>query len=225
MQKILIVEDESTIREVEKAYLERAGYKVDEASDGAEAVEKFKENSYVLVVLDLNLPKLDGIEVCREIRKTSRVPIIMLTARVEEFDEIIGLEIGADDYIKKPFSPNILVARINSILRRFKDESEIKIGDILINPERMEVKKDDKLLTLTTTQFNILFLLASHPGRVYTREQILEHLYIDLDSRYTMERTIDAHIKSIRKLLEADPRSPNYIITIIGKGYKFMDNL
>jgi DNA-binding response OmpR family regulator len=164
---------------------------------------------------------MDGVEVCREIRKTSRVPIIMLTARVEEFDEIIGLEIGADDYIKKPFSPNILVARVNSILRRFKDESEIQVGEIIINPERMEVKKRDQLLTLTTTQFNILFLLASHPGRVYTREQILEHLYLDLDSRYTMERTIDAHVKSIRKLLEDDPKTPKYVITMIGKGYKF----
>lgn len=222
MQRILIVEDEASIREVEKAYLERAGYKVEEASDGAEAIEKFKLNGYSLVILDLNLPKVDGVEVCREIRKTSRVPIIMLTARVEEFDEIIGLEIGADDYIKKPFSPNILVARVNSILRRFKDESEIQVGEIIINPERMEVKKGDQLLTLTTTQFNILFLLASHPGRVYTREQILEHLYLDLDSRYTMERTIDAHVKSIRKLLEDDPKTPKYVVTMIGKGYKFV---
>jgi DNA-binding response OmpR family regulator len=218
--QILIVEDESTIREVEKAYLERAGYSVLEAEDGEKALDLFSHNKVDLVLLDLNLPKVDGINVCKQIRALSGVPIIMVTARVEEMDELIGLEIGADDYIKKPFSPSVLVARVQALLRRI-GEAALKIGDLEIDPEKMTVTRSGKLINLTTTQFNILYTLARTPGKVFTRDQIMEHAYNDPVERDVLDRTIDVHIKSIRKLLETDPKNPKYILTMIGKGYKF----
>jgi DNA-binding response OmpR family regulator len=218
--QILIVEDESTIREVEKAYLERAGYSVLEAEDGEKALDLFSHNKVDLVLLDLNLPKVDGINVCKQIRALSGVPIMMVTARVEEMDELIGLEIGADDYIKKPFSPSVLVARVQALLRRI-GEAALKIGDLEIDPEKMTVTRSGKLINLTTTQFNILYTLARTPGKVFTRDQIMEHAYNDPVERDVLDRTIDVHIKSIRKLLETDPKNPKYILTMIGKGYKF----
>lgn len=222
--KILIVEDEESIREVEKAYLARAGYSVDEASDGEIAIEKFKNEKYDLVVLDLNLPKKDGIEVCKEIRKSSNIPILMVTARVEEIDEIIGLEIGADDYLKKPFSPNILVARVQALLRRMETKV-IEIENLIIDPEKMLVEVNGKKAECTTTQFNILYLLAATPGKVFTREQIIERSNDETIPKDVLDRTIDAHIKSIRKLIEEDTKNPKYILTVIGKGYKFNDEL
>lgn len=218
--KILIVEDEETIREVEKAYLERAGHTVIEASDGEMALWKFKRDRIDLVVLDLNIPKKDGLEVCKDLRKLSSVPIIMVTARVEEIDEITGLEYGADDYLKKPFSPNILVARVESLLRRVGKEI-IEIGNLVIDPEKMEVAKKKEKLTLTTTQFNILYTLASEPGKVFTRDELIRHGYDDIIPRDVYDRTIDAHIKGIRKQVEDDSKKPQYIQTVIGKGYKF----
>ncbi|MBN1915447.1 response regulator transcription factor [Candidatus Dojkabacteria bacterium] len=218
--KILIVEDEDAIREVEKAYLARTGYKIVEAKSGQEAMIKFRKSKFDLIILDLNLPGKEGIAVCREIRQISTVPIIMVTARVEEIDEIIGLEIGADDYIKKPFSPGILVARVNSHLRKAKRYS-IKINGLVIDPEKMIVVKNNKIITLTTTQFNILYTLATHPGKVYTRDEILNHAYDKSLPPDILDRTVDAHVKSIRKAIEADPANPEYILTVIGKGYKF----
>lgn len=220
--KILLVEDEETIREVERAYLERAGHTVIEASDGEMALWKFKRAKMDLVVLDLNIPKKDGLEVCKELRELSNVPIIMVTARVEEIDEITGLEYGADDYLKKPFSPNILVARVESLLRRV-GKQVLVVGDITIDPEKMEVTKKKKGLTLTTTQFNILYTLASEPGKVFTRDELIKHGYDDIIPRDVYDRTIDAHIKGIRKQIEADSNKPKYIQTVIGKGYKFND--
>lgn len=218
--KILIVEDEESIREIEKAYLKRAGYTVLEAEDGEKALSIFKQEKVDLVILDLNLPKLDGIEVCKRIRVTSQVPVIMVTARVEEMDELIGLEIGADDYLKKPFSPSILLARVSSLLRRTAG-NVIEIDDMRIDPQKMEVTMKDTVLKLTTTQFNILHLLASNPGRVFERDEILDKAYSDKLSSDILDRTIDAHIKSIRKLVEEDPTNPQRIVTIIGKGYKY----
>lgn len=222
--KILIVEDEDSIREVEKAYLQRSGYSVVEAEDGDVALTKFSLEKFDLVVLDLNLPHKDGIEVCKEIRKISKVPVLMVTARVEEIDEIIGLEIGADDYLKKPFSPNILVARVQALLRRTGDQL-IEIEKIKINPEKMNIEVNGIKIDLTTTQFNILHLLASSPGKVFTRDQIIERSNGETIPKDVLDRTVDAHIKSIRKLIEQDTKKPKYIQTVIGRGYKFNDEL
>lgn len=220
MATILIVEDENAIREVIAAYLARAGHKVVEAADGKQALELFGNQKIDLVVLDLNLPEMNGIEVCKAIRQKSQVPIIMVTARIEEMDELIGLEIGADDYIKKPFSPNILVARVETLLRRLGD-SALHINGLEIDPTKMTVFKNGKELKLTTTQFNILYLLARNQGRVYTREEILERSTPDFLEKDVLWRTVDAHIKSIRKTIEETPEKPQLIVTVIGKGYKF----
>ena len=221
--KILIIEDEDAIREVEKIYLLRAGYECVTAIDGKSALDKFYKQKFDLVLLDINLPVLDGIEVCKRIRSnSSKVPIIMVTARVEEMDEIIGLEIGADDYIKKPFSPNILVARVNAHLRKV-EKAPLKINGIVIDPEKMLVMRDKKNIPLTTTQFNILYTLASNPGKVFTRDDILNRAYDKAIPPDILDRTIDAHIKSIRKVIESDSAKPEYILTVIGKGYKFND--
>ncbi|MCA9380889.1 response regulator transcription factor [Candidatus Dojkabacteria bacterium] len=222
--KILVVEDEDTIREVEKAYLQRSGYSVDDSCDGKSALDLFKKNKYDLVLLDLNLPEMDGVEVCKEIRKVSQVPVIMVTARVEEIDEIVGLEIGADDYIKKPFSPSVLIARVQTILRRTGHET-IEFGDILIDPERMIINKKGKEIELTTTQFNILYTLAKRPGKVFTRSEILDYAYDETLPNDVLDRTVDAHVKSIRKAIESNPKKPRYLLTVIGKGYKFNDEL
>jgi two-component system, OmpR family, response regulator BaeR len=220
--KILLIEDEDSIREVEKAYLKRAGFVVTECEDGEKGMEAFRKEKFDLVLLDLNLPGKDGVEICKEIRSFSQVPIIMATARVEEIDELLGLEVGADDYIKKPFSPNILVARVNSLLRRIGGEV-IEIDSLRIDPEKMQATIDGIDIGLTTTQFNILFTMAKNPGKVFTREEILDRAYDDILPNYVLDRTVDAHIKSIRKALGDDPKESKYIITVIGKGYKFSD--
>lgn len=222
--KILIVEDEASIREVQKAYLLRADFEVVEASDGERALELFKNQKFDLIVLDLNLPKSDGITICKEIRKRSNVPIIMVTARVEEIDEIIGLEIGADDYLKKPFSPNILVARVQNLLRRGESKT-IQFDNLEIDPDKMRVIKDGKEIQLTTTQFNILYALAQAPGKVFTRDEIMDKSYEDFLAKDILDRTIDAHIKALRKAIEPEPKNPRYIQTVIGKGYKFNDKV
>lgn len=222
--KILIVEDENTIREVEVAYLKQSGFSVMEAIDGERAIEIFKKEKIDLVVLDINLPKKNGLEVCKEIRKTSQVPIIMVTARVEEIDEIIGLDAGADDYLKKPFSPSVLVARVRALTRRI-EEGVIQVGELKIDPEKMIVFKNEDKILLTTTQFNILYTLAKNKGRVYTRDEILDRAYDSYLPPDVLDRTIDAHIKGIRKKIEDDTKEPKYILTVVGKGYKFNDEL
>ncbi|MCA9385677.1 response regulator transcription factor [Candidatus Dojkabacteria bacterium] len=214
---ILVVEDEKSIREVEAAYLKQQGYTVFEAQDGEEALEVFADKSIDLIILDLNLPSIDGIEVCRKIRNKSLVPIIMVTARIEEIDELVGLETGADDYIKKPFSPAILIARVKSALRRV-DEGIVEEMDLHIDPEKMLVEKEGKKISFTTTQFNILYTLVKNPGKVFTREEILDRAYDDSLPPDVLDRTVDAHIKSIRKKLDDKQK---YIHTVIGKGYKF----
>lgn len=222
--KILLVEDEASIREVQKVYLEKAGYSIIEAEDGEIAIEYFKKYKPDLVVLDLNLPNKDGLEVCKEIRQLSKVPIIMVTARVEEIDELLGLELGADDYVKKPFSPSVLVARVQSLLRRI-DDSKIEIENIVIDPDLMRIEKSGEKIELTTTQFNILYTLAKRPGKVFTREEILDKAYNESLPKDVLDRTVDAHIKAIRKNIEPDTKYPKYILTVIGKGYKFNDEI
>ncbi|MFA5051909.1 MAG: response regulator transcription factor [Patescibacteria group bacterium] len=217
--KILIVEDEESIREVIKQYLQRDGFSVEEAISGEVALLKF--NSTVnLVILDLNLPNRDGIEVAKGIRKKSPVPIIMVTARTEENDELKGLSIGADDYIKKPFSPKVLMARVHALLKRATGHVSQSL-DLAVDEEKMLVIKDGRTIPMTTTQFRIIQALVSRPGKVFTRSELLSAVENDSGMRQAMERTIDAHIKTIRKLIGDDPQNPKYIKTIIGTGYKF----
>lgn len=222
--KVLVVEDEQSIREVVSAYLKQAGFNVVEASDGEEALACFKANDIDLIILDINLPKINGLDVCKIVRESSSVPIIMVTARVEEIDELIGLEYGADDYVKKPFSPTVLVARVKALLRRHGDEV-VEYNGLSIDPEKMQVKKNELTVNLTTTQFNILYILARSPGKVFSRDEILDRAYNDSIPPDVLDRTIDAHIKSIRKQIEDDTKNPKYILTVIGKGYKFNDEI
>lgn len=217
--KVLIVEDEAPIREVIKKYLQLAGFKVVEAGSGEVAILKFND-SIDLVILDLNLPNKDGLAVCQAIRKKSKAPIIMVTARTEEIDELKGLSLGADDYIKKPFSPKVLVARVKSMLRR-AETSPTKTGDLAIDKDKMTVRKAGQNILLTTTQFKILQTLMRQPGKVFTRDELLSSSGEGKRLKLAMERTIDAHIKAIRKLIEDDPQKPKYIKTVIGTGYKY----
>lgn len=220
---ILLIEDEPALREVEGAYLRRAGYAVVEAADGQAALEEFARAAPELVVLDLNLPGVDGLTVCRHLRRDSTVPIIMVTARTSEIDELLGLDSGADDYLKKPFNPRILVARVQALLRRV-GERKLQAGPFVLAPDRMEVCKHGRALLLTTTQFNIFYRLASRPGVVLNRNQLIEAAHDDDTGRKAIfDRTIDAHIKAIRKRIEDQPARPRHIQTVIGRGYRFVE--
>ncbi|MCS7287205.1 MAG: response regulator transcription factor [Anaerolineae bacterium] len=222
--KILVVEDEVKLTRLVADYLEAAGFQVLKAYTGKEALALFRHEKPDLVILDLMLPEIDGLEVARIIRRESSTPIIMLTARVEESDRILGLEIGADDYITKPFSLRELVARVRAVLRRAKGEFPaltIKVADIEIDPQKRTVTVAGKPVDLTPTEFEILNLLARHPGRVFTRLEILEKVQPYAYEGY--ERTVDVHIKNLRKKIEPDPRNPRYIITVYGVGYKLAE--
>ena len=221
-KNILVVDDEQKIVNIVKAYLEREGYTVVVAYDGRAALDLARKQAPDLIILDLMLPEISGWEVCRILRAESNVPIIMLTARDEDTDKIVGLEIGADDYITKPFNARELVARVRAILRRAEGTTEkrktIRVGDLSIDLERHEVKRGDELLELTNTEFELLRALAENPGRVYSRMQLLSKVQGDAYEGY--ERTIDSHIKNLRKKVEPDPNRPRYIITVRGAGYK-----
>jgi DNA-binding response OmpR family regulator len=221
-KKILVVDDEPQIVKVLKAYLEKGGYHVVTASDGKAALVSFDREKPDFMILDLNLPGMDGLEICREIRRDSNIPILMLTARVEEADKLIGLELGADDYVVKPFSPREIVARVKTILRRTSAGSEngeiVQVGDLVIDLAKHTVNVADKSVDLTPTEFEILVVLAKQPKRVFTRLQIMEHAQGDAYEGY--ERTIDAHIKNIRLKMEPNPKNPLYIQTVFGLGYK-----
>lgn len=221
-KKILIVDDEPQIASVLKAYLEKSGFKVLTAADGSAALQTYRREKPDFMILDLNLPGMDGLDVCREVRKDSEMPILMLTARVEEMDKLIGLELGADDYVVKPFSPREVVARVRTILRRATtgvDKVEvIEAGELKINLERHTVMVEERLVELTPTEFEILVVLARQPRRVFTRLQIMEQAQGDAFEGY--ERTIDAHIKNIRLKMEPEPKKPVYIQTVFGVGYK-----
>ena len=222
MKKIFVVDDEPQILKVLKAFLENAGYQVIISMDGRTALSIFREEKPDFVILDLNLPGMDGLEVCRAIRKDSTVPILMLTARSEEADKLIGLELGADDYIVKPFSPREIVARIRTIFRRTNVDpikSEIvHVGNLNIDLEKHTVRLADRYIDLTPTEFEILLTLARQPQRVFSRMQIMENAQGVVFEGY--DRTIDAHIKNIRIKMEPDPRKPIYIQTVFGMGYK-----
>jgi DNA-binding response OmpR family regulator len=227
--RILVVDDEKTIVKGLKFSLEKEGYEVLAAYDGAEALSLFKTESPDLIVLDLMLPEVDGFEVCRRIRKGSEVPIIMLTARGEDIDKILGLELGADDYVTKPFNPRELTARIKAILRRAqippgKDQAGmqlIRLQDLQIDLFQRKVRIRDKEVDLTSKEFALLSLLASHPGRVFSREKLLEHVW-GYDY-YGDARTVDVHIRHMREKIEPDPATPQLILTVWGAGYKFRE--
>lgn len=225
MKKILVVDDEPKIIQLTQDYLENAGFSVISAGDGEDALVVIQAEKPDLVVLDLGLPGMDGLDVCRSIRKASNLPIIMLTARDEETDKLVGLELGADDYITKPFSPKELVARVRSVLRRSElaqEEREvIRVGDVTLDLPRMRVTVGGDEIDLTATEFQLLQALASQPGRIFTRSQLLNAVHGVAIESY--ERAIDAHIKNIRRKLEPVPREPRYIQTVYGVGYRFSD--
>ena len=223
MSKILIIEDESELVKVLRSYLEKAGFQVITALRGDSGLELWRREKPDLVILDLNLPGLDGLDVAREIRKKSNTPIIMLTARVEEADQLVGLEIGADDYITKPFSPRLVVARVRALLRRTQSTSPsetIRVQDIKIDLEAHQVTRQGNPIELTPTEFNILVAMARNPGRVFSRLQLLESVQGIAYEGY--ERTIDTHVKNLRAKLEPDPKNPRYIETVFGVGYRFV---
>lgn len=225
-KKILVVEDEAKISEVVAAYLEKEGFNVKVTASGRDALELAAREKPDLVVLDLMLPDLSGQEVCGELRKSSDVPIIMLTALSSEEDKINGLAIGADDYLTKPFSPRELVARVRSVLRRTKGKSEplsdvLSFDDLVINIAKHEVIFKGEQKSLTPFEFKLLATLARYPGRVYTRFELINKVQgYDFEG---YERTIDAHIKNLRQKIEPDPKNPRFIKTIFGVGYKFAD--
>lgn len=225
-RKILVVEDEPKVVRVVRAYLEQAGFAVVVAYDGQEALAAFRHERPHLVVLDLNLPGMDGLDVCRAMHQTSDVPIIMLTARAEEADRLIGLELGADDYIIKPFSPRELVARVRAVLRRVEgrgqpQEQRLVAGPVELDGSRRQAWLNGQPLDLTATEFDLLAALMQQPGRVFTRAQLLDMVQGEAFEGY--ERTVDVHIKNLRKKLGDDSRHPRYIITVRGIGYKFAE--
>ncbi len=224
-RKVLVVDDEPKIVSLVKLYLEKDGYEVLVADDGKEAVDIARGSNPELIVLDLNLPEIDGLEVCKILRKESDVPIIMLTARDEDVDKLIGLELGADDYVTKPFSPRELVARIRAVLRRTKGQQQsverVVVGRLVIDLSRHYAQVDGTPLDLTPTEFKLLEVLAENPGRVFTRMQLLDKVQGDAYEGY--ERTVDTHIKNLRQKIEADPQKPKYILTVYGVGYKFAE--
>ena len=224
-QTILVVDDEPQLVKVLRGYLEQAGFRVVTASDGPMALAQYKHEKPDLVLLDLNLPGMDGIEVARRLRGMSNVPIIMVTARVEETDRLIGLELGADDYVSKPFSPREVVARARAVLRRADTlpvtPDIIRIADIVIDLTRHTVTRGDEIIDVTPTEFSLLVTLAREPGRVFTRLQLLEAAQGDAFEGY--ERTVDAHVKNLRAKLERDPKKPEYVLTVFGVGYKLSE--
>jgi len=227
---ILLVDDEDSVQKLLSYPLERDGYRVLAAKDGEEALSKFASEPVDLVVLDLMLPKLDGLEVCKRLRSQSTVPIIMLTARDDELDKVLGLELGADDYITKPFSIREFRSRVRALLRRAslpsqhdRRESEtIEVNGLRIDSGRRSVEMRGAAVQLTYVEFELLRTLASNPGRVYSRRQLLEALWGD--SAYREPRTIDVHVRHLREKLERDASEPEYILTVRGAGYRFRDS-
>lgn len=226
-ETILVIEDEPKVARLARDYLKQSGFRVLTAADGGTGLAMARREQPVLIVLDLMLPGLDGLDVCRTLRRESDVPIIMLTARSEETDRLIGLELGADDYISKPFSPRELVARVRALLRRVKGEvyqpGFLRAGDLIIDSDSHRVTRGGKNIHLTRFEFNLLKILATHPGQIYSRSQLLEKLHGTAFDGY--DRSVDAHIKNLRRKIELDPTEPRYILTVYGVGYKLNDEI
>jgi DNA-binding response OmpR family regulator len=225
MTTVLVVEDEIEIARVVRDYLRNAGFEVIVVGDGGSAVASVRSAKPDLLVLDLGLPGRDGLDVAREIRRWSDTPIVMLTARGDETDRIVGLEIGADDYVVKPFSPKELVARVRAVLRRSRTAARgdevVRAGDVEIDTAKMRVSVAGTQVDLTPTEFQLLATLAREPGRVFTRSQLLDAVHGVAIESY--ERAIDAHVKNIRRKIEPEPGSPRYVVTVHGVGYRFAD--
>jgi DNA-binding response OmpR family regulator len=223
---ILIVDDEPRIVDLARDYLEHAGFSVVVARDGEAALETARRDRPDLVVLDLGLPGLDGLDVTRELRREGSVPIVMLTARDDELDKLLGLELGADDYLTKPFSPRELVARVKAVLRRADRPvgagDLIRVGDLTLDVPRMRTEVAGTTVDLTPTEFTLLATLARQPGRIFTRSQLLDALHGVAFESY--ERAIDSHVKNLRRKLEPDPRQPRYVLTVYGVGYRLADD-
>jgi DNA-binding response OmpR family regulator len=226
--RILLVDDEQPVQKLLAFPLEKEGYEVVRAADGQQALARFEEGHFDLVVLDIMLPRMDGLEVCRRLRAKSAVPIIMLTAKAEEIDKVLGLELGADDYITKPFSMREFRSRVRAALRRAemaqpRDEAEepLERGDLRIDFAKRSTSLNGEVVELTYVEFEVLSTLARSPGRVFTRDMLLEHVWGD--SAYRDPRTIDVHIRHLREKLERDPKNPSYILTVRGVGYRFRD--
>ncbi len=227
MRTVLVVEDEPEIARIAGDYLQRAGFAVRIASDGKSALAFARSAKPDLIVLDLGLPDIDGLDLTRSLRKESRVPVVMLTARGDESDRVVGLELGADDYIVKPFSPKELVARVRAVLRRADGALDagaetIRAGEVTLDVPRMRVTAGSREVELTATEFQLVAALARQPGRVFTRAQLLDIL--DGAAIESYERAIDTHVKNIRRKLEPDPRQPRYLLTVHGVGYRFTDD-
>lgn len=233
MPKLLVIEDEKVLRETLAYNLSSQGFTVDTAEDGIKAMEAFSSSEFDLLILDVMLPGIDGFEICRRVRQQSNVPILMLTARDEEIDRVVGLEVGADDYMGKPFSMRELIARVRAMLRRVEllrqemkpianqkaDNQIIRIGDLLINPDRREVQLHDKIIDLKPKEFDLLLYMAQNRGKALTRERILEQVW---GWDYVGEsRTVDVHIRWLREKLESDPAHPKILVTVHGIGYRF----
>jgi two-component system, OmpR family, alkaline phosphatase synthesis response regulator PhoP len=226
MTTVLIVDDEPAIVRLVRDYLERAGFEVTTASNGEEALQVFARSRPDLVILDLTLPRMDGLDVARAIRRAGEVPIIMLTARTEEADRVAGLELGADDYVTKPFSAREIVARVRAVLRRAQgaamQDDIVRVGEsIVLDAPRMQVQVEGHDVLLTATEFQLLLHMARQPGRVFTRAQLLDAVHGVAVESY--ERAIDAHVKNIRRKIEPDPRSPRHLQTVFGVGYRLVD--
>jgi two-component system, OmpR family, alkaline phosphatase synthesis response regulator PhoP len=226
---VLVVDDEPKILQVVRDYLADAGFTVTTASDGTAALAQARAVPPDLVVLDLGLPGLDGLDVARELQRRGPVPIIMLTARSDEVDRVLGLELGADDYLVKPFSPRELVARVRAVLRRSERSAAgadaagpVVVGDVWVDPERRRVTVAGRVVELTAAEFDLVAHMARQPGRVFTRSQLLDVIHGTAVESY--ERAVDAHVKNIRRKLEPDPHRPRHLLTVHGVGYRFADS-
>ena len=224
MHRILVVDDEPRITRLVRDYLERAGFAVIVARDGPEAIRRARTEAPDLVVLDLGLPGMDGLDVTRSLRQDTTIPIIVLTARDDEADRIVGLELGADDYVTKPFSPRELVARVRAVLRRRtpSDADTLRAGGIEIDVPRMRVSVEGRRVELTATEFALLSAMVREPGRVFTRGQLLDAIHGVAFESY--ERAIDAHVKNVRRKIGDDPRSPRHLLTVYGVGYRVAED-
>jgi two-component system alkaline phosphatase synthesis response regulator PhoP len=225
MKEILVVDDEPRIAEICRDYLKRAGFGVLTAGSGPDALMLARTRRPDLIVLDLGLPGLDGLDVTRKLREHSNVPIIMLTARVEETDKLTGLELGADDYLTKPFSPRELVARVHSIFRRIDQgpaqSDVIRAAGLTLDVPRLRAEIEERTIELTASEFHLLATMMRQPGRIFTRAQLLDSIRGE-DSE-SFERAVDAHVKNLRRKIEPDPHDPRYVLTVYGVGYKFTD--
>jgi DNA-binding response OmpR family regulator len=222
-QTVLVVDDEPEIVKLVRAYLEAAGYRVVTAKDGREALLVTRHEKPDLIILDLTMPEMDGLEFTRRLRQEKNTPVIMLTARVEETDRIIGLELGADDYVTKPFSPREIVARVRAVLRRVQPEPHVsavlRAGDLVLDRDEHSVSLAGQAVDVTPTEFDLLVILMTSPGRAFSRMELLERLQGEAYAPY--ERTVDAHVKNLRAKIEPDPANPRYILTVFGVGYRF----